>query len=371
MLIVRGEFSGQQISDGSEYLMTMKTTAIGAYPKPEFVKIRDWFDDRDEAMRNPTRDYEQAMQALGDEAAEILARGTREVILDQVNAGIDIPTDGEVRRENYIHYHCRHINGIDFENLTTINIRAGAYADANLPTITGPVSARDTFLPDDWREAQSFTDRPVKITMPGPMTIIGTVADGYYDDPEKLGSDLAEALNKEVLALAEAGARHIQIDEPLFARKPDEALEYGIEHVDRCFHGAPDSVVRTVHICCGYPNKLDNPDFPKAAKEAYAQFASAIDASSIQAVSIEDAHRHNDLSLLENFTKTTVILGVVDVSSSRIETADEIEARLRQALEHIDKERLIAAPDCGLGLLTREMATNKLRNLCEGAARIE
>lgn len=350
--------------------MTILTTTIGAYPKPEFVKIPDWFEDRTEVMRNPTKDYEQAIEALGGEAAEILARGTKEAVLDQVNAGIDIPTDGEIRRENYIHYHCRHIDGIDFEHLTTINIRGGAYADAKLPTITGPVSARDTFLPDDWREAQSFTDRPIKITMPGPMTIAGTLANSYYDDPKKLGQDLASALNKEVLALAEAGARYVQIDEPLFAREPDVALDYGIEHIDRCFHGAPDSLMRTVHMCCGYPDGLDNPDFPKAAKESYAQIASAIDASSIQAVSIEDAHRHSDLSLLENFATTTVILGVVDVSSSRVETTEEIETRLREALEHIDEDRLIAAPDCGLGLLTRELAVNKLGKLCEAAGRI-
>lgn len=346
------------------------TTTIGAYPKPEFVNIRDWFQDRPEAMRSPTKDYEQAMQAMGTEAAEILARGTKEAVLDQVNAGIDIPTDGEVRRENYIHYHCRHLDGIDFDNLTTINIRGGAYTDTTLPTITSPVRARGSFLTDDWREAQSFTDRPVKITMPGPMTIAGTVANDYYDDPKQLGIDLASALNKEVLALAEAGVRYVQIDEPLFARQPDVALDYGIEHIDRCFHGAPDSMIRTVHMCCGYPDRLDNPDFPKAAKESYAQIASAVEASSIQAISIEDAHRHNDLSLLENFGTTTVILGVVDVSSSRIETVEEIEARFKEGLEHIDKDRLIAAPDCGLGLLTREMAVNKLSNLSEAAGRI-
>ena len=203
------------------------------------------------------------------------------------------------------------------------------------------------------------------------MTISGTVADAYYGDARKRGIDLALALNHEVLALVDAGARHVQIDEPLFARRPAEALDYGIEHIDCCFDGVPDGVTRTVHMCCGYPDALDNPDFPKADIESYVRIASAIEDSTIQAVSIEDAHRNNDLSLLEAYETTTVILGVVDVSSSRIESVDEIEARLEAALEHIDAGRLIAAPDCGLGLLTRAMAMEKLTNLGTAAKRVD
>jgi len=286
-----------------------------------------------------------------------------------VAAGIDIPTDGEVRRENYIHYHCRHLNGIDFNNLTRKVLREGAYT-AFLPTITGPVSARDHFLPDDWNVAQAATDRPVKVTLPGPMTIGDTVADSYYDDPKKRGAALAEAINSEVLALAEAGCRHIQIDEPLFARKVDEALDFGFDNLERCFHGCPDSVVRTVHMCCGYPDRLDNPDYPKAPKDCYFKLADAIDSSTIQAVSIEDAHRPNDLSLLELFKKTTIVFGVVAIAKSKIETVDEIEQRLRDALNHIDGDRLIAAPDCGLGLLGRDLALAKLTNMGKAARRV-
>ena len=350
--------------------MPLLTTTIGAYPKPDYVTIPDWFTNRTEKMRNPTRDYVEALRTLGDRAEEIFARGTREVVLDQVNAGIDIPTDGEIRRENYIHYHCRHLDGIDFDNLSTVDIRNGAYTDARLPTITGPIRARGNFLTPDWQLAQSFTDRSMKITMPGPMTISGTVVDAFYGGPDKRGIDIAQALNHEILALAESGARHVQIDEPLFARRPAEALTYGIEHIDRCFEGVSDSVTRTVHMCCGYPDALDKPEFPKADTGSYMQIAAAIEDSTIQAVSIEDAHRHNDLSLLEMFETTTVILGVVDVSSSRIETVDEIETRLEEALEHIDAHRLILAPDCGLGLLTRSMAIEKLTNLAMAAKRV-
>ncbi len=237
--------------------MKLLTTTIGAYPKPEYVELPDWFGAAGGPdTENPTAAWAGALARLGDDAEEILARGTREVIDDQVSCGIDIPSDGEVRRENYIHYHCRHLNGIDFEHLTRTSLRKGAYS-AHLPTVTGPVSARDHFLPDDWRVAQSFTDRPVKITMPGPMTIADTTANTHYDDPAKLGADLADALNYEVMALAHAGCKHIQIDEPVFARKVPEALDYGLENLERAFHGCPKDVVRTLHMCCGYPDALD------------------------------------------------------------------------------------------------------------------
>jgi methionine synthase II (cobalamin-independent) len=342
------------------------TTTIGAYPKPACIEVPDWFNipaGPDTAA--PTVGWAKAVAAMGDEAEAVFARGVREVIDDQVAAGIDIPTDGEVRRENYIHYHCRHLAGIDFETLTEKQVR-GVYT-VRLPTVTGPVRAQAPFLPHDWRVAQGCTDRPVKITLPGPMTISDTVADAHYGDPASLGRDLAAALNAEVLALAEAGCRHIQIDEPVFARQPDNALAYGFENLERAFHGAPDGVVRTVHMCCGYPDRLDHPDYPKAPQDSYGRIAAAIEESSIMAVSIEDAHRPNDLALLEAFKTTTVILGVVAIAKSRVEPVEEIRARLTQVLAHIDAARLIAAPDCGLGLLGRDLALKKLRNL-SGAA---
>jgi 5-methyltetrahydropteroyltriglutamate--homocysteine methyltransferase len=346
--------------------MPLTTTTIGAYPKPDYVAVPDWFNiPAGPDTADPTVGWARAVAAMGDEAEAIFARGVKEVIDDQVGAGIDIPTDGEVRRENYIHYHCRHLAGIDFETLTEKSVR-GVYS-AKLPTVTGPVGAGAPFLPHDWRVAQGCTERPVKITLPGPMTISDTVADSHYGDPARLGRDLAAALNAEVLALAEAGCRHIQIDEPVFARQPDNALAYGFDNLERCFHGAPEGVVRTVHMCCGYPDGLDKPDYPKAPQDSYARLAAAIEDSSIMAVSIEDAHRHNDLSLLEALPTTGVILGVVAIAKSRVEPVEEIRARLAAALAHIDAARLIAAPDCGLGLLGRDLALAKLRNLAEAA----
>ena len=314
---------------------------------------------------DPTKDYAAELDRLGSAAEDIFTRGTREAIDNQIQAGIDIPTDGEIRRENYIHYHCRHLDGIDFDFLTERTVR-GNYT-AQLPTIKGPVKSGKPFLPRDFKVAQSCTERPVKMTMPGPMTISDTVADAYYDDPRRAGADIAEALNKEVLELAQAGCRHIQIDEPVFARKPEAALDFGFDHLERCFYKCPDDVVRTVHVCCGYPDRLDNPNYPKASRESYFELADAFEASSVNAVSLEDAHRPNDLSLLERFETTTVILGVVAIAKSRVETVEEIGSRLRAALDHIDAARLIAAPDCGLGMLGKELALQKLSNLTAAA----
>lgn len=344
--------------------MGLTTTCIGAYPKPDYLALPDWFDDLDQP--DPTGGWLAAMRALGEEAEAMLDRATRDAVQDQVDAGIDIPTDGEVGRENYIHYHCRHLDQIDFENLTEQPVRSGNYT-ARLPTVRGPVRVAQKFLVRDWRRAQQHTDRPVKITMPGPLTVADTLADTFYQDPAALGKDIAIALNCEVHDLARAGCRHIQIDEPLFARYPERALDYGIENLERAFHDCPAQVTRTVHICCGYPDKIDREDYPKAPRDSYAQLADTIDESSIMAVSLEDAHRHNDLKLLEKFSRTTVLLGVVAIASSRIETVEEIRERLRLALNHIEPNRLVAAPDCGLGILGRQRALAKLRNLCQAA----
>lgn len=347
--------------------MPLLTTCIGAYPKPDFVKLPDWFNiEAGPDIADPTLLWEDALKALGPDAAAIIDKGVAQSINDQVTAGIDIPTDGEIIRENYIHYHCRHLNGFDFKGLTNKEIRGGAYS-TRLPTVRGPVSIDQPFLYKEWAAAQAHTTVPVKMTMPGPMTVVDTNADVFYNDPAKLGADIATALNKDVLRLADAGCRHIQIDEPLFARNPQAALDYGFENLERAFHNCPKNITRTVHMCCGYPDRLDHPDYPKADQRAYWQIADAVEYSNINAVSVEDAHRHNDLTLLEHFQNTTVIFGVVAVAKSPIETVEEIQVRLRQALGHIDADRLIAAPDCGLGLLSREQAVAKLTNLCSAA----
>ena len=351
--------------------MPIRTTCIGAYPKPDYLALPDWFNCPEGVdTPNPTELWEQAFKALGDDAEQVLDRAVKDVIGQQISAGVDIPTDGEVPRENYIHYQCRHIDGIDFSHLTNKVLRDGAY-EANLPTIVKPVEARKPFLFKDWQRAQrhakNLGDYPVKITIPGPMTIGDTTADDYYHDPVKRGAALANVLNREVLALADAGCQHIQIDEPVFARYPHDALAFGFENLERAFHGCPKSVTRTVHMCCGYPGSLDDEEYPKADHDVYFALADAIEDSSIDAISLEDAHRYNDLALLERFVNTTVIFGAVAIAQSKLESVDQIRDRLQAAMQHIDADRLIAAPDCGLGFLGWELAHQKLVNLCEAA----
>ena len=347
--------------------MPLLTTTIGAYPKPDYVKAPDWFRSRmGPNTTDPTSDYTDFLREAGDEVEETFVRATREAVADQVGAGIDIPTDGEIRRDNYIHYHCRHLTGFDFENLTEKAMRTGAWT-ATVPTITGPVAAGAPFLADEWRIAQACTDRPIKMTVPGPLTITDSVADAHYHDKRAVGIALAEAINTEVRALAEAGCQWIQIDEPLFARWPDEAVDYGMDNLERCFHKVPKATTRAMHMCCGYPEKLDQEDYLKAERTAYFTLADALEDGSIEAVSIEDAHQHNDLSLLEKFQRITVIFGAVAIAKSRVEPVEEIVDRLGKALDHIDAHRLIAAPDCGLGMQTRESAVAKMTNLCTAA----
>ena len=348
--------------------MTLKTTCIGAYPKPDYVPVQDWFQVTDGMSTSEvTERYAGDLARAGDEAEALFQKATAAAVADQIACGIDVPTDGEQRRENYVHYHCRHLHGFDFENLTRRVLRDGAY-EADLPTISGDIRARETgFLVHDWKTAQADSSRPVKITIPGPLTIADTTADVHYGDPAKLGADLARALNEEVRALAEAGCQYIQIDEPLFARKVTEALDYGVDNLGRCFDGVPANVTRVMHMCCGYPNRLDQTDYHKADPQSYFDLAEAIDAAPVDQVSIEDAHRHNDLSLLDRFKQTTVIFGAVAIAKSAVEPADAIRERLTEALGHIEKERLWAAPDCGLGFLGRDLAMTKLRNLTEAA----
>ena len=349
--------------------MSLLTTTIGSYPKPAGVRVPNWFDVRRRhapGKWHPTKAYDDYLASVSGSHEEELDRGTAAVVREQVANGIDIPTDGEVRREHYIYYQCRHFTGFDFTGLTRKSMRQGSW-NAEVPTVRGFVRSERPILQRDWRVAQAATDRPVKITLPGPMTIMDSTADAHYGDERRLCADLAHALNAEVRALSEAGCRWIQIDEPVFAREPQRALAFGIEMLERCFHNVPTTTKRAVHICCGYPSSLDSVDYPKAEPDTYFRLAPALEAAAIDAVSIEDAHRHNDLALLEKFPKKTVMLGVVGIARTRIETVEEISDRLRDALDHIDAHRLMAAPDCGLIMLERPIVTAKLSNLSSAA----
>ena len=348
------------------------TTTIGAFPKPKYVPIRDWFDAAKDAggmnTSETTYQYSKDIEKNKDAHEDLFIRAAQEVLDIQIRAGISIPTDGEVRRENYIHYHCRHLGGFDFNNLEHRILRDGAY-ETDLPAIRGPIlHSGKNYSAHDYVASQGVSSRPVKFTLPGPLTIMDTTADCFYNDRPKLNAALAKTINKEVLALVEAGCRHIQIDEPLFARSVKDALDFGMEGLERCFYGVPKSVTRIVHMCCGYPDHLDDTDYKKADPSSYYKLSKAIDQAAFDQISIEDKHCCNNLNLLEQFEKKTVIFGSLAIASSALETVEEVVERLSAALNHIDRDRLVVAPDCGLGLLPAQLAEDKLRAMCEAAA---
>ena len=327
----------------------IKTTCIGAYPKPDYVPITDWFELENGLVAERaevTRRYTAAMENTDGEMEALFVKATQAAIDDQIFYGVDVPTDGEQRRENYIHYHCHHLTGIDFNNLTCRELRDGAY-EAELPTVNGKIEPHgEHFLDSDFKITQSFSERPIKITVPGPTTIIDTTANKHYQSMRDLAFDLADALHHEIRALANAGCKYIQVDEPLFARNIERALDYGVECLDRCFDGLPEDVTRVMHMCCGYPDKLDSVDYHKADHNCYFELAEALDNSTVDQISIEDAHRYNDLTLLEKFKRSTVIFGSIAIAQSKVESVETIVARLNKTLQHIDASRLMAGWHC-------------------------
>eukprot|EP00811_Abedinium_folium_P029795 NODE_4721_length_1856_cov_3.386350.p1 GENE.NODE_4721_length_1856_cov_3.386350~~NODE_4721_length_1856_cov_3.386350.p1 ORF type:complete len:430 (-),score=140.17 NODE_4721_length_1856_cov_3.386350:490-1779(-) len=361
-----------------DVVVSLPTTVVGSFPKPRNLDIPDWFAMgavKPGLLGTSTEAYTRKMCGMSEADAarleENLLEATREILAEQHECGVDVVTDGEVRRENYIHYLCRQINGIDFERLTEASVRNGAFT-ARLPTITGEVTWRGPLnCAEEWGKAQALSKTPVKYTLPGPMTIMGSTYDAHYGDEVRLASDLAAIVNHRVLELAAAGCKHIQVDEPLFARKPEEALRYGVRMLERCFADCPAGVDKSVHMCCGYPGYVDQTNYLKADPNAYLRLAPALDASCVDSISIEAAWCRCDFSqLLPLFKKKRVILGAINVSSSRIESVEEVRAQLEEALRYIEPTRLVIAPDCGLALLDGEHRAKlrpKLTNMCAAA----
>ncbi|CAH1272120.1 Hypp4774 [Branchiostoma lanceolatum] len=354
--------------------MPLQTTVIGSYPKPESVPVPDWFKagpgirtGQEGYSAQEYNDFRKDV-ASEEELEKQITRAIREVIQEQIDIGIDVITDGELRRENYILYFCRQLNGFDFDNLVKETFRNGAWSGF-VPAVVSEVGPRDDrpFVLEEWQAAQSLTDQPVKITIPGPMTIIGSTANRFYKDRKELSEALVSVINREVRALADAGCKHIQIDEPVMMRNPDIAEDYGIEHVTRCFKGLPLDVTKSVHACCGYPSYLDQTDYLKADRTLYNRLATKLDNAGFDQISLEDAHCPTDLSFLSKFSRTTVVLGVVAIARSRVEPVEEIRGRVREALRFLPPHRLVLAPDCGLGFLPRDVLRAKLKNMVAAA----
>ncbi|MCH8063583.1 MAG: 5-methyltetrahydropteroyltriglutamate--homocysteine methyltransferase, partial [Chloroflexi bacterium] len=298
----------------------LTTTVIGSWPKPP------WLSSGDHDISGWATDREWRFQ--GEELKRKQDEATEWALLEQEATGVDIVSDGEQRRDNYVYYFCRRLRGFDFERRARIAGRSGAW-DWIAPVITGPVAARDVLLAADYRFARMRTERLIKMTIPGPMTIIDSAIDEYYGDDVALAMDLAAAIRTEVESLAAAGCDVVEFDEPVFARYPKKVLDYGLRALEACFEGIT-GITTVVHICCGYPVE----GYDKAESDSYTHLAPMLAGSKIDQISIEGAHRPLDLEVLQRFGDKDIIVGVVDVGEPRIETSEEIEVRIRQVLAH-------------------------------------
>ncbi|XP_038058304.1 5-methyltetrahydropteroyltriglutamate--homocysteine methyltransferase-like [Patiria miniata] len=348
--------------------MPLKTTVIGSYPKPDYLAVPSWFETNDHTDMLSRHGKFLSEKKATPEFSDQFERAVKEVLSEQAELGIDVVTDGELDRESYVWYLCRNMKGFSFENLEVCTYRDGACTSV-LPQVVGQIGAGracDAII-KQWTFAQANSSMPVKATIPGPLTIMDSTKNKFYSDEKQLSRDLVVVINKIFTGLVEAGCRHIQLDEPLFVREVERCLDFGIDHASRCIEGLGNEVTKTIHLCCGYPNYLDQTDYHKADPQGYFHIADKIDQAGFDEISIEDTHRRNDLSLLAHFKRSKVILGSVTIASSKVEPVTEIRDRLKSALNYIPSDRLGVAPDCGLGFLPREIMRQKLKNMAEAA----
>lgn len=301
---------------------------------------------------------------------ETLAEGKRDAVRlalrDQEQAGIDIVSDGEQTRRHFVTTFIEHLNGVDFERRETVRIR-DRY-EAQVPVVTGPVSRPRPVYVEDARFLRAETTRPIKFTLPGPMTMVDTLYDAYYSSREKLAWEFARILNEEAQELAAVGVDVIQFDEPAFNVYFDEVRAWGVKALERAAEGL---ACRTaVHICYGYGIKA-NLDWKKtlgAEWRQYEEIFPLLRESTIEQVSLECHNSRVPLELIGLLRGKDVLVGAIDVTTGRIETPEEVAATLRAALDYVAPEHLYPCTNCGMVPLTRPVALGKLKALAAGAA---
>jgi 5-methyltetrahydropteroyltriglutamate--homocysteine methyltransferase len=337
-------------------LPLIPTTLVGSYPQP------DWLIDRERLLSNlPPRVRARELWRVPEPfLAEAQDDATTLAIRDFERAGLDILTDGEIRRESYSNRFATALDGMDIDNPAMVMGRTGK---ANsVPRVVGAIRRARPVEVDDLRFLRASTDRPVKITLPGPFTMSQQAANEAYAQPADLAMDLAVAVNEEIRDLFAAGADVVQIDEPWLQARPAEAREYAVAAINRAVEGTEGTTA--LHTCFGYAHVVtDKPP-------GYSFFPELADCA-VDQIAIESAQPRLDLSILRQMPDKTVILGVLDLSDDApAETPDEVAGRIQAALEFIEPERLHVAPDCGMKYLPRDVAFAKLRALVEGAAQV-
>jgi 5-methyltetrahydropteroyltriglutamate--homocysteine methyltransferase len=330
------------------------TTLVGSFPQPE------WLIDRAKlAGRFPPR---VRAAELWRPAPEHLARAQDDATLlairAQADAGLDILTDGEIRRESYSNHFATALAGLDLDNPGEALDRSGH--PNPVPRVVGPVSRPRPVQVADVRFLREHTDRTIKVTVPGPFTMSQQAQDDYYGSPETLAYAYAEAVNAEVRDLFTAGADIVQLDEPYLQARPEPARAYGVKALNRALAGVVGTTA--VHLCFGYAAIIHE------RPSGYSFLPELADCSCDQ-ISIETAQSHLDTSVLKHLTGKTIMLGVIDLSDPEVESVDTVVERVRRALPHVAPEKVVIAPDCGMKYLPWESATGKMRSMA-GAAEV-
>jgi 5-methyltetrahydropteroyltriglutamate--homocysteine methyltransferase len=330
----------------------LPATVVGSYPQPDWLIDREMLKTMVPRVRYPElwRVPADLLQAAQDDATLLAVR-------DMERAGMDVVTDGEIRRESYSNQFISALEGIDLENPAVIKGRSGN--EIQVPRVVGKIRRRDAVEVRNTEFLRRNTDRRIKMTLPGPFTMSRQAVNEYYDDEEELALDLAAAVNEEAKAVKAAGADVIQLDEPWMQAQPEAAGRYAIKAINRALDGVAATTI--VHMCFGYAQMV------KDKPSGYSFLPQLADAKADQ-ISIEAAQPHLDLGVLEDLAGKSILLGVLDLSSSEVETAETVAERIRAGLAHVPDDRLVPAPDCGMKYLDRDVAFGKLKALADGAA---
>ena len=330
----------------------LPTTVVGSYVQPE------WLVDRNNLKgRLPPRIRAHEIWRVDPEFLESAQNdATLLAIHDMERAGIDIVTDGEVRRESYSNRVATALGGVDTKNPGTAIDRTGH--PNPVPRISGPIRRKRPIEVDDVKFLRAATDRKVKITLPGPFTMTQQAQNDFYDSDEAAALDYAAAVNEEIHALFTAGADVVQLDEPYMQARPDIAKQYAIKAINRALEGVEGETA--VHICFGYAHVVHE------RPEGYS-FLQELEECSADQISIETAQSSLDLKILNELPSKKIILGVLDLSTEEIETPDTIADRIRRAFNYVSADRIIVAPDCGMKYMRRDVAFGKLKAMCDGA----
>jgi 5-methyltetrahydropteroyltriglutamate--homocysteine methyltransferase len=333
--------------------MLLPTSLVGSYPQPE------WLIDRAKlAGRFPPRVRARELWRVAPEyLAQAQDDATLLAIRAQQDAGLDILTDGEIRRESYSNRFATALDGVDIDNPGTALDRSGH--PNPVPRVTGPVRRRHAVEVDDVKFLRAHTSKTIKITVPGPFTMSQQAQDDYYGGRESLAFGYAEAVNEEIRDLFAAGADIVQLDEPYLQARAAEAKQYGVKVINRALDGVTGTTA--LHLCFGYAAIIHE------RPEGYS-FLPELAACDVDQVSIETAQSNLDTSVLAALDGKTVILGVIDLSDPSVETARVVADRVRRALPYVPAERIVMAPDCGMKYIPRETANGKMKAMADAAA---